>query len=181
MQRLRQDLLDAASIDAGQLSVDPLPREAAYLADGVMEWFEPLAAEQSLSLSLQLDPALPPVMADHDRVLQVLGNLVGNAIKFTPAAGKITLSVMAVPEGVRFDVTDTGPGIAPDDLPHIFDRFWRTRDGNRTGAGLGLAIARGIVEAHGGRMWAESEPGEGSSFRFILPAATAAAAVSPSP
>ncbi len=88
---------------------------------------------------------------------------------------------MAVPEGVRFDVTDTGPGIAPDDLPHIFDRFWRTRDGNRTGAGLGLAIARGIVEAHGGRMWAESEPGEGSSFRFILPAATAAAAVSPSP
>ncbi|MET0397382.1 MAG: ATP-binding protein [Longimicrobiaceae bacterium] len=171
MQRLRQDLLDVASIEAGRLSIEPDWYEPRELLEATREHFSPVAAERGVSLAVEAEAGLPPVVADRERVLQVLANLVGNALKFTPAGGRVELSAGRDPEGVRVAVADTGPGIAPEHLPHVFDRFWKTQGGNRHGAGLGLAICKGIVEAHGGSIGARSVPGEGSTFAFTLPAA----------
>jgi len=171
MQRLRQDLLDVASIEAGRLSVEPDWHAPRDLLEVTREHFSPVAEERGIALRVDVPDGVPQVVADRERVLQVLANLVGNALKFTPAGGRIELKAEPVQEGVRISVADTGPGIAPDHLPHVFDRFWKTRGGNRHGAGLGLAICRGIVEAHGGSIRADSIPGEGSTFSFTLPAA----------
>jgi signal transduction histidine kinase len=111
------------------------------------------------------------VLCDHDRVLQVVFNLLGNAFKHTPAGGRVTLSAGPGPGQVVITVADTGDGIAPEDLARIFDRYWQARSHGRSGAGLGLTIVRGIVEAHGGRVWVESEAGKGSAFHFTLPVA----------
>jgi signal transduction histidine kinase len=107
-------------------------------------------------------------MADAGRVLQVLSNLVGNALKFTPKGGRITIRADAAPGGVRFSVMDTGQGIPPEQLTKIFGRFWQANPADRRGIGLGLTIAKGIVEAHGGRIWCESKVGEGTTFYFTL-------------
>jgi len=171
MQRLRQDLLDVASVEAGRLAVEPEVHDARALLEESVHHFAPLAAERDIALDLAAADDVPPVDADRERFLQVMGNLLANALKFTLPGGRIRASVSEVEEGVCFQVTDTGAGIDPEHLPHIFDRYWRTQGGNRHGAGLGLAISRGIVEAHGGRIWAESTPGEGSTFRFTLPRA----------
>lgn len=171
MQRLRQDLLDVASIEAGRLSVEPDWHEPRELLDATREHFAPVAAERGVGLRVEVGDGLPPVVADRERVLQVLANLVGNALKFTPEGGRITLGAVREGEAVRISVADTGPGIAPEHLPHVFDRYWKTRGGNRHGAGLGLAICKGIVEAHGGCIGVESVPAEGSTFAFTLPAA----------
>jgi signal transduction histidine kinase len=111
------------------------------------------------------------VKVDRDRILQVLSNLIGNAIKFTPADGRIRVSLRPEEESVRFSVSDTGPGIEPEHLTQLFQPFWQARRGGSDGAGLGLAIAKGIVEAHGGRIWAESTAGRGTTFSFTLPLA----------
>ena len=114
------------------------------------------------------------VHADPDRVTQLLSNLVGNALKFTPAGGRVDVRVNPYHDGVMVSVVDTGEGIPADQLPHVFDRFFQVsspRIGSRHGAGLGLPIARGIVEAHGGTIWIESAPGQGTTVRFTLPAA----------
>src|SRR5690606_39910793 len=113
----------------------------------------------------------PPVLADRERVLQVFSNLIGNALKFTGEAGRVMVEATAQGAEVRFAVADTGVGIEPDALPHIFDRFWKAKreGGDGPGIGLGLAICKGIVEAHGGRIWAESEPGNGTTVHFTLP------------
>lgn len=171
MQRLRQDLLDVASIEAGALSIERGARESGALIGEAIEYFAPLAADKGLVLENRVPDGLPAVLIDRERILQVLANLLGNAIKFTPTGGRVVLGAKAVPDGVRVSVADTGPGISAEDLPHVFDRFWKTRYGNRQGAGLGLAIARGIVEAHGGTIGVESTPGAGSTFGFTLPAA----------
>src|SRR6185503_18664853 len=114
----------------------------------------------------------PPlrVLADAPRIGQVLSNLVGNAIKFTPAKGQVTIAVARSDERAMISVSDNGTGIGKDTLPHVFDRFWQVPNASirSRGAGLGLPIARGIVHAHGGKMWAESEPGRGSTFSFTL-------------
>jgi signal transduction histidine kinase len=107
------------------------------------------------------------VPLDRERVQQVLSNVVGNALQFTARGGSVTVRTTLEPDHARVEVRDDGPGIAPEDLPHVFDRFWKS--GSRRGTGLGLAIARGIVEAHGGRIWVESRLGEGSTFVFTLP------------
>jgi signal transduction histidine kinase len=123
-----------------------------------------------------VDDGLPPVLMDHARVQRVLVNLVQNAIRHTPPDGTILLEAAEESDAVRVDVVDSGEGIAPADLPHIFDRFYRgekSRARGQGGAGLGLAIARGLVEAHGGRVWAQSVPGQGARFSFVLPKATA--------
>ena len=114
---------------------------------------------------------LPEVWGEHDRLLQVFENLIGNAIKFTTAGGWITVGAASNDQEVVFWVADSGAGIAPGDLPHVFDRFWQATRGDRRGAGLGLPITKGIVEAHGGRIWVESTLGRGSTFFFSIPRA----------
>jgi PAS domain S-box-containing protein len=161
MNRLIRDLLDFASIQAGRLSVSKHPQEVAAMVAEVLEVLEPLAAAKSQRLVADVAPGLE-IRCDHDRVIQAFSNLIGNAIKFTPDGGTIT--VRAAPDGqvVTFAVVDTGPGISADELPHVFDRYYQAQRKNRDGIGLGLSIARGIVEAHGGRIWVESE-GDGES------------------
>ena len=128
---------------------------------------QPLADAKHISLVLDLnDP--PKIDADPHRISQVLSNLLGNAIKFTPEGGTVTLSARSREGAFKVTIADTGRGIAPEDLAHIFDRYWRSKRSGGEGTGLGLYIARGIVEAHGGRVWAESSP-QGATFVFTLP------------
>jgi signal transduction histidine kinase len=128
-----------------------------------------LAASNRLQLKSDVAPDLPPVLVDRHRILQVLNNLIGNAIKFTPPGGAVTVRVQQTEDDIQFCIEDTGSGIAPDEIPHIFDRFWQARKTARLGTGLGLFLVKGIVEAHGGRVWVESTLGEGSKFFFTLP------------
>ena len=168
MTRLIQDLLELNQIAAGQLVIRP----QVVAVSSVLEDSRSAGAAVA-TCKKQCFEVLPgdcgEVMADGDRVAQVLANLISNAAKFTPEGGRITVSTHAMEREVRFCVTDTGPGIEAQDLPHIFDRFWQARRVRRGGVGLGLAISKGIVEAHGGRIWARSNPGFGSSFFFTLP------------
>jgi signal transduction histidine kinase len=129
----------------------------------------PSAKARGIELSFRMDDHLPPILADRERILQVLGNLLTNALKFTPAGGRIEIAAMAEDAAVRWSVEDTGPGVPPDQLPHLFDRFWQARPSDRRGLGLGLAIVNALVEAHGGRVWAESEPHRGTHVRFTVP------------
>jgi PAS domain S-box-containing protein len=176
MQRMVQDLLDAEAMAHGRFGVHAEPTDPERLVRIAIETLRPIARDRSLMLELTCAPGLPRVLADEGRVQQVLANLVGNAVKFSPPRGKIEIGLEPAPAGERsvvVSVRDRGCGIAPDEIPHIFDRYWqgeRSRQSGR-GAGLGLAIARGIVEAHGGRIWVESHLGKGSTLRFSLPAA----------
>lgn len=169
MQRLRQDLLDVALLEAGQLSIEPGPCSPESIVEQALERYRTVAEERSIELGGAASKDLAPVLADESRLLQVLANLMTNALKFTPEGGRVTICAEPAEGGVRFTVQDSGPGIPEESLPRVFDRFWTTRRDNPTGAGLGLAIARGIVEAHGGRIWAESRPGAGATFRLELP------------
>jgi PAS domain S-box-containing protein len=179
MDRLIQDLLDAGRIEGGRLRLDAEPLAVEPVVREAMLVLERAAAEAGVRLSAELPADLPLVLADRGRLLQVLANLVENAIRFTPRGGRITLRAAAAETEVTFAVADTGPGIAPEDLPHLFDRFWQAQRTGRGGAGLGLAIARGIVEEHGGRIWAESRAGAGSTFCFTLPRSRAAPVPAP--
>jgi len=169
MNHLIRDLLDMARIESRKLQLEPGLHEVGALAGEALEMFQPLAIEGQIALTAEIgDPQLQ-IECDRERVLQVLSNLLGNAIKFTPRGGSVRLLARREPGHVRFGIADTGPGIAEENLEHIFDRYWQVRASGRAGAGLGLSIARGIVHAHGGRIWAESEPGSGSTFWFTLP------------
>jgi signal transduction histidine kinase len=137
-----------------------------------MEMFNVIAAAKQVSLHSRVPVSVPTVRADRDRLVQALSNLVGNAIKFTQPQGAVEIAVESVDHSLLFSVTDDGPGIDPTDLEHVFDRFWRASRGERGatgGLGLGLAIVKGIIEAHGGRVWAESELGAGTRIRFTVP------------
>lgn len=169
MQRLRQDLLDVASIESGRLAIEWDSFDPGALASQAADDFAGLAGEKEVTVERDITDGLPVLAGDRERILQVLANLLGNAVKFTPQGGRVGVCVRGEEDEMRFEVWDTGPGIAPDDLGHVFDRFWKVRAANRHGAGLGLAIAKGIVEAHDGRIWAESTQGEGSTFVFTLP------------
>ena len=126
---------------------------------------------EGVDLSVHVPAELPAVEADRDRILQVMSNLIGNGLKFTPSGGKVTVVAERAPGGVSVTVSDTGPGIEPEMEEHLFDRFWRGRGANLRGAGLGLAIVKGILEAHGTRVDVETEVGRGSAFSFTLPTA----------
>lgn len=173
MNRLIQDLLDVRRLETGKLRLEPKAVPVSPVVREAVELLRPIATARSLQLSTEVHPGAPPMLADVARIQQVLSNLVGNAIKFTPAGGQIWLRAEPKENSVQFAVVDTGPGIATDALPHIFGRFWQEKTGDRRGIGLGLTIAKGIVEGHGGRIWVESQPGAGSSFYFTVPTATA--------
>jgi signal transduction histidine kinase len=168
MTALIHDLVEVVALEAGTRIMQAGRLEPAKAIRSAAEMYEGLAAEKGVALHVPRCD-VPDVHADRARVLQVLSNLVGNALKFTPPGGEVTVIAERAGDAVVFRVADTGEGIAPEHLPRLFDRFWQAERGTRTGLGLGLAIAKGIVEAHGGRIWAESEPGRGSSFYFTLP------------
>jgi signal transduction histidine kinase len=169
MEHLIRDLLDVASIGAGHLSVEPRPHPAGTLLRTAGDLLRPLAEAAGLEFQSDCPEDTPAVRADADRILQLFSNLVGNAVKFTPAGGRVWVGLEAGDGEVRFHVADTGPGIPPDQLPYVFEQFWQARRAGRHGAGLGLAISQGIAEAHGGRIWVESREGEGTTFFFTLP------------
>ena len=170
MQRMIHDLLDVASIEAGHLSIDRREADLVVLLVRAAEMFHPLAEERGIALATDIPQELPAVYLDGERILQVLSNLLGNALDFAGGGGSVTVRAAREPGAVRLSVIDDGPGIPPDDLPHVFDRFWRARRHSRThGSGLGLAIAKGIVDAHRGRIWIESSVGAGTSVHFTLP------------
>lgn len=169
MEKLIRDLLDIARIEAGAFTIEPRDTDPGELVREAVQLQQPLARESSIDLKAELPRELPTIPADRERVLQVFQNIIENALRFTPEGGSVTVRAQEVPEGVRFTVQDTGSGIEPDVLPHLFDRFWQARKSARGGAGIGLSIARGIVEAHGGQIEAESTPGVGTSISFTLP------------
>jgi PAS domain S-box-containing protein len=171
MEHMIEDLLDISSIDAGRFAIAPADHDVSSMILTVCDTFQPLATRQSIELDCRIEPELSTVWIDSHQIHRVFSNLIGNALKFTPAGGTILLHAERAENEVRFSVSDSGPGIPPTDLPHVFDRYWQARKGDRRGAGLGLTIARGIVEQHRGRIWVESEPGKGATFCFTVPLA----------
>jgi PAS domain S-box-containing protein len=171
MQRLIQDLLDVARVEAsGRLSVDMKAIDAKELVLDACSSHEPIAAQKRQQVVCNVQEPLPQVCADRDRIMQVFGNLVGNAIKFTPERGTITIETFANEKEVTFRVRDSGPGISEADVKNVFRPYWQAKKTAHMGAGLGLAIVRGIIEAHGGRVWAENAPEGGAQFTFTIPA-----------
>jgi signal transduction histidine kinase len=169
MADLIESLVQAANIEAGNFSISVRRLRAEEVIAPVVDTFTPAAKEARVSLEQRVEPRDLEVTGDRGRLHQVLSNLVGNALKFTPAGGVVTISARALESAVAFEVNDTGPGIAPGDLPHVFERYWKRDAEASRGAGLGLYIAKALVEAHGGALTVDSHLGSGSSFRFELP------------
>jgi signal transduction histidine kinase len=178
MLRLVEDLLDFASIEAGRLAIEPQPHDPGSLMQETLASFESFARAKGQRLTAEVGQELPKVLCDRGRILQVLSNLVSNAMKVTAESGHINLRVQAHGDEVVFAVSDTGPGISKADVEHLFERYWRSREAKYAGTGLGLAIARGIVTAHGGQIWVETELGRGTTVLFTLPASAGRAVVS---
>ena len=171
LNRLVEDLRTLALVEAGQLPLQKTEADPNALLERIVAKFAPLVAEKEIRLVVEKRSPAELILIDVHRIEQVLTNLLANAIRHTPRDGRIEVRARSG-EQLVVEVADSGPGIPPADLPHVFDRFWRgdrSRARDRGGAGLGLAIARQLVEAHGGRIWVESEPGAGSTFGFALP------------
>ena len=171
LSRLVDDLRELAQAEAGQLNLNLRPIDVAGVVQGTIDAFSATADEQQIALSASLPPELPPVQADPERVAQVLRNLLSNALRHASPGGAICVSASSLPGQVEVSVSDTGEGIAAEDLPHVFDRFWRSdksRARETGGSGLGLAIARRLIEAQGGQIGVESQVGQGSRFWFRL-------------
>jgi PAS domain S-box-containing protein len=176
MSNLTDELLAVTRVEAGQLALQRAELRTRDVAVEAVEAQKALAASSSIELRLEAPEHPPEIFADRHRVLQVFENLIGNAVKFTPTGGRITVGVVPRAESVLCYVRDTGRGISSEELPHLFDRFWqarRSREEKRSGAGLGLAIVKGILEAHGGKIWVQSVPSEGSTFYFTIPTTAA--------
>ena len=185
LSRLIDDLFELSQIESGALTLDLAPTHLPELVAQTLEAYEAPARDGGVTLAHAADPAIPPVRADAERLMRVLRNLIDNALRFTPAGGRVEVEARLERPGsagrdgaVRVSVRDTGPGLPPEETERVFERFYRsararTRSTGTPGAGLGLTIARGLVQAHGGRMWAESRPGAGASFHFTLPLSAA--------
>lgn len=169
MTRLVGDLLDVVSIEAGKLQVEPAPNEAMQLVRETLDAFEPVAAARGIALSARVGSGSLLGQFDRERILQVLANLVSNAIKFTNHAGAVFVLAEPVGDDVQFSVADDGPGVPPEKVEAIFERYWQVASYDRRGLGLGLYISKCIVEAHGGRIWLEQRKAGGSKFVFTLP------------
>ena len=169
MDALIRDLLDVNRLEAGKLAIDASPIDPSLLLTDALQTLRPLVVEKGIELDLQIESGLPKVMADRERIQQTLSNLVGNAIKFSPAGKKIVVVARRDGDDVTISVLDKGKGIPAQELPRVFDRYWQSSRTDREGAGLGLAIAKGIVETHGGKIWIESQAGEGTTASFTLP------------
>jgi PAS domain S-box-containing protein len=170
VNRLIQDLLDVANIERGRLSLELRSQDPAQIALQARHMFEVEATQHGITLDVNVPTNLPLVTADGARVVQALGNLLRNAIKFTPNGGRIVLGVEPGDSGVVFSVRDSGAGIPLANQARVFDRYWQASDGSRArGTGLGLSITKGIVDAHGGNIWVQSTPGQGSTFSFSVP------------
>jgi signal transduction histidine kinase len=168
MNRLVGDLLDVVGMESGKLSVTPVAQDARPLLAETIDGFQLAAAAQKIAISAEAPDHPVPAIFDHERILQVLTNIVGNAMKFTPAGGRVDLQLAVTPENIRFSVRDTGCGIPASKLATIFERFAQVAPTDRRGLGLGLYISRCIVEAHGGSIWAESDEGQGCVVHFTL-------------
>lgn len=167
---LIKDLTDVTRIEAHRLSLELSDEPLAYLMSSVTELFEPIA--EAHGVALRCDTAAVrgvEVRVDHARFVQVLNNLISNAIKFTPAGGVVLIDACRIGDFAKVFVRDTGVGISTDELPHVFQRFWQAQHHHRAGAGLGLAIAKGVVEAHSGEIGVTSIPHVGSTFHFTMP------------
>jgi signal transduction histidine kinase len=171
MEKLIHDLLDLTKIESGRIALDRQPHDADELVNDCLKVLGPQAESRGIELYKDVRAGESICDCDRNRVIQVLSNLVGNAIKFTTKGGRIRVEAQATGEGIRFSVIDNGPGIPSEQLPHVFDRYWQARRTGTGSAGLGLSIARGVVEAHGGRIWVESALHIGSRFFFTLPEA----------
>ena len=172
MERLIKDLQEIARLEAGRsLRIEARRVELATLLREGCEALHVQAGAKEQDVSCDLPASPVAVWADGDRICQVMGNLIGNAIKFTPRGGCITLAARREGGVVLVSVTDQGPGIAPQHLKHVFEPYWQAKSTARLGAGIGLKIAKGLVEAHGGQIWVESNAGAGATFKFTLPVA----------
>lgn len=172
LSRLVEDLRQLALVDAGQVELNIMPVDAAVALRAAAASLEREFGEKRVALEVDAAADLPAALADQLRLSQVLGNLLRNALQYTPDGGTVTLGAKAAGDEVAFTVADTGPGIAAEELPNVFERFYRTdksRARDTGGSGLGLSIAKGLVEAQGGRIGVESEPGRGAVFTFTLP------------
>ena len=175
LSQLIDDLFELSRLDAGVLALQFETGSLHDLLSDTLEALQPQATRHGLRISGHVDDRLPPVMMDTSRIQRVLYNLVQNAIRHTPPDGTIVLEARDEGADIRVDVIDSGEGVAPADLPHVFERFYRgekSRARGQGGAGLGLAIAKGLVEAHGGRIWVQNLPERGACFSFALPKAT---------
>lgn len=170
MEYLIKSMLDAATMEAGRFSVTPVPCAVEDVLCETVAMFAPSFTSKQIRFEQCVSPGLT-VLADRERVIQVLSNIIGNALKFTPPGGVVTLSVEKRGAEAYLTVRDTGPGIPREHLPRLFDRFWQDETAKKKGTGLGLFIAKAIVDAHHGRIWAESEVGQGATFHFTLPLA----------
>lgn len=171
MNHLIQDLLDVTRLEAGRLTIEPTRISAAQLAVEACSLQRALVSSFGLELRLELPEHLPDIWGDRERLLQVFENLIGNAVKFAKSGGSISVGAAPRDQDALFWVADKGPGISVEDQAHLFDRFWQARAAGRSGAGLGLPIVKGIVDAHGGHVWVESEPERGTTFFFTIPTA----------
>lgn len=172
MERLIHDLLDMASINAGKLAIKPAAVDVRELVSEVLDSHEPFAHERGITITRGRELGDVALHVDRDRIAQAFGNLLGNAIKFCAPGDVITVRAERVDDAVRFTFADTGPGIAPADLPHIFEPYWSRRSGRKKGTGLGLFITQAIIAAHGGTIAVDSQPGAGASFVVTLPIAS---------
>jgi len=173
LQRLVADLQELSRVEAGAVSVALEPKDISFLIETVAQRLQPQFEDKGITLGLEIPTSLPRVLVDEDRIAQVLINLMGNALQYTPEKGLVTLSVKQIGREIQVSIQDTGVGVPAEHLPHLFTRFYRV-DKSRSraggGSGIGLTIAKHLVEAHGGQIWVESDgPGKGSTFSFSLP------------
>jgi len=170
MNRLVEELLDVTRVSSGKLALDQTRLTVAALLQEVHDVYDEPCSRKNIEFRMDLGSAdLPNLSLDRTRMLQVFGNLVSNSIKFTPAGGRITVSAEPRDNEVVFMIADSGRGIPANEIAHLFEPFWQKAGGEKRGLGLGLPIVKGVVEAHGGRIWVESQEGSGTAIRFSIP------------